>query len=209
MHQNDYIEQLKEELGKELPGQEFQLRMAPGIRLQSRTRSATKKAAVLILLYPNGQSLYTVFIRRAKYLGIHSGQISLPGGKMEQDDPDINTTALREAKEEIGVNSDDVKILGGLSQLLIPVSNMLVFPVVGYIPYKPVFNPDLSEVDGIIETPIGEFLRQGVIQNKIEKILFREVAVPFYNINGNHIWGATAMIISEFTGLLQRIKSGR
>jgi len=182
--------------------------MAPGIRLQSRTRAATKKAAVLILLYPTGQSLYTVFIKRTKYLGIHSGQISLPGGKSEKGDPDINTTALREAEEEIGINRNDVIILGRLSQLLIPVSNMLVFPVVGYIPYKPNFSMHPGEVAELIETSIEEFQRPEVVQNKIEKILFTKAVVPFYNINGNHIWGATAMIISEFTELLKRIKSG-
>jgi 8-oxo-dGTP pyrophosphatase MutT (NUDIX family) len=204
----DYIELLREELGKELPGQEFQLKMAPGIRLQSRTRAAAKKAAVLILLYPNGQSLYTVFIKRTKYLGIHSGQISLPGGKMEKYDADINTTALREAEEEIGINRNDIMILGCLSQLLIPVSNMLVSPVIGYIPYKPNFNMHPGEVAELIETSIEEFLRPEVVQNKIEKILFTKAVVPFYNIDGNHIWGATAMIISEFTELLRRIKSG-
>ncbi len=205
----NYIELIREELRKKLPGPEVQLRMAPGIRLQSRTKSSTKKAAVLILLYPKGRSLFTVFIRRTQYLGLHSGQISLPGGKMEQDDSDISTTALREAEEEIGITRNDVKIVGNLSQLFIPVSNMLVFPVIGYIPYRPDFTKHPGEVDELIETSIDEFLRPGIVQNKIEKILFRKAVVPFYNIDGNHIWGATAMIISEFTELLQRIKSGR
>jgi 8-oxo-dGTP pyrophosphatase MutT (NUDIX family) len=140
---------------------------------------------------------------------MHSGQISLPGGKMEKSDSDVAETALREAEEEIGIKRNDVSILGYLSQLFIPVSNMLVFPVIGYISYKPVFNPDLVEVNGVIETPIDEFLREGVVQNKTEKILSMDVTVPFYNINGNHIWGATAMIISELTELLWRIRSGR
>lgn len=199
---------MKEELGKKLPGPEAQLRMAPGIRLKSKTRAPTKKAAVLILLYPSRKSLFTVFIRRTKYLGLHSGQISLPGGKMEKDDPDVSSTALREAEEEIGINRNDVRILGYLSQLFIPVSNMLVFPVIGYIPYRPDFTKHPGEVDELIETSVDEFLHPGIVQNKIQKILFRKAVVPFYNIDGNHIWGATAMIISEFTELLQRIKSG-
>ena len=208
MPHKDYIELLREELRKELPGPEVQSRMAPEVRLKSRTKAVTKKAAVLILLYPFGHSLYTVFIKRTRYLGIHSGQISLPGGKMEKIDSEIAETALREAEEEIGIKRNDVNIIGLLSQLSIPVSNMLVFPVIGYIPYKPDFKPDLNEVEGLIETPIEEFLRPGVVQKNIEKILFRKVMVPYYNIDGNHIWGATAMIISEFTELLQRIKSG-
>jgi 8-oxo-dGTP pyrophosphatase MutT (NUDIX family) len=204
-----YIELLREELSKELPGPKVQLRMAPGIRLQSRIKASAKKAAVLILLFPDGQLFFTVFIKRTKYPGLHSGQISLPGGKMERNDTDIAATALREAEEEIGINRNDVEILGYLSQLLIPVSNMLVFPVIGFIPYRPDFNKHPGEVDELIETSIDMFLRPEVVQNKIEKILFRKAVVPFYNINGNHIWGATAMIISEFAELLKRIKSDR
>jgi 8-oxo-dGTP pyrophosphatase MutT (NUDIX family) len=205
----EYIELLREELSKELPGPDAQFRMAPGVRLPGRSKAPAQKAGVLILLYPEEHSIYTVFIRRTKYPGIHGGQISLPGGKMEKGDSDIAVTALREAEEEIGISRNDIEILGYLSQLFIPVSNMLVYPVIGYIPQKPVFKPHLNEVDKIIETPVKEFLQPGVVQNKIEKIQFRKTVVPFYNLNGNHIWGATAMIISEFTELLQRIESGR
>lgn len=205
----EYISLIREELRKKLPGPEVQSKMAPALRLRARKRSAAKKAAVLILLYPNGQSLFTVFIRRTRYLGIHSGQISLPGGKMEKDDTDIASTALRESEEEIGINRNDIVIQGYLSQLMIPVSNMLVYPVVGYLTYRPDFIAHPGEVAEIIETSVDEFTRSEVIQNKIEKILLKKVQVPFYNINGNHIWGATAMIISEFAELLQRIKTGR
>jgi 8-oxo-dGTP pyrophosphatase MutT (NUDIX family) len=205
----EYIELLKKELAKELPGKDFQLRMAPEIRIQRKTKASAKKAAVLILLYPDEQLFFTVFIKRTKYLGIHSGQISLPGGKMEKNDTDISATALREAEEEIGIKRNDVEILGYLSQLLIPVSNMLVFPVIGFIPYRPNFIKQPGEVDELIETSIDMFLHPEAIQKKNEKILFRKAVIPFYNIDGNHIWGATAMIISEFAELLQRIKSDR
>lgn len=204
-----YEELIREELKKELPGSEAQYKMAPGLRLKSRSGTSVKKAAVLILLYPKGKSLYTVFIRRPKYFGIHSGQISLPGGKMEQNDTDVAVTALREAEEELGINRQDVKILGQLSPLLIPVSNMLVYPVVGFIADKPIFHPQQFEVAELIETAIEEFLRPGVIQDKIEMIRLTRAVVPFYNIRGHHIWGATAMIMSEFTELLRRIESHR
>lgn len=202
-----YIELLREELKKDLPGSGAQYKMAPGLRLRIRPGAAVKKAAVLILLYPDGESLSTVFIRRPKYIGIHSGQISLPGGKMEQNDTDIAVTALREAEEEIGINRNDVEILGQLSQLFIPVSNMIVYPVIGFIAEKPIFRPQQGEVTELIETAVEEFLRPGIIQDKIELIRFRRTVVPCYNIHGHRIWGATAMIMSEFTELLQRIES--
>jgi 8-oxo-dGTP pyrophosphatase MutT (NUDIX family) len=204
-----YKELLREELKKDLPGTSAQFKMAPGLRLRIKPDSDVKKAAVLILIYPDGDSLSTVFIRRPKYTGMHSGQISLPGGKMEQNDSDLTVTALREAEEEIGINRNDVEILGQLSQLFIPVSNMLVSPVIGYISDKPVFRPQQGEVVELIETPVKEFLQPGVIQFKIKIIRFTRAIVPFYNIHGHQIWGATAMIISEFTELLQRIDSHR
>ena len=207
MPHSAYKELIREELKKDLPGSEAQYRMAPGLRLRINPNASVKKAAVLILLYPVEGSLNTVFIRRTKYSGIHSGQISLPGGKMEKTDPDIARTALREAEEEIGINTNTVEILGQLSQLLIPVSNMLVYPVVGYIADKPVFRLQDKEVAELIETPVEELLRPGVVRDKTEIIMFRRAVVPFYNINGNHIWGATAMIISEFTELLKRLES--
>jgi 8-oxo-dGTP pyrophosphatase MutT (NUDIX family) len=204
-----YKELLREELKKELPGLDAQYRMAPGLRLRFRPTTTVKKAAVLILLYPDKGSLFTVFIKRPEYPGIHGGQISLPGGKMEENDTDAAFTALRETEEEIGLNRKEVEILGFLSPLFIPVSNMLVFPVIGHISEKPFFHPQSEEVEGLIETAIDEFLKPGVIQNKIKIIRLTRAIVPFYNINGHHIWGATAMIMSEFTELLKRLENRR
>jgi 8-oxo-dGTP pyrophosphatase MutT (NUDIX family) len=160
---------------------------------------------VLILLYPHLNSLFTVFIKRPDYPGIHGGQISLPGGKMEVNDSDVAFTALREAGEEIGINRQEVEILGFLTPLFIPVSNMLVSPVIGYTPERPLFQPQPGEVDILIETDIEEFLKPEVVQDKITIIRFTRAFVPCYNINGHHIWGATAMIISEFTELFRRL----
>jgi 8-oxo-dGTP pyrophosphatase MutT (NUDIX family) len=202
-----YIRLLREELKKDLPGHDAQYRMAPGMRLRFKPTSTGKKAAVLILLYPYEESLFTVFIKRPDYPGIHGGQISLPGGKMEKNDPDITFTALRETEEEIGINRQEVDILGFLSPLFIPVSNMLVSPVVGFNAEKPVFHIQPGEVAGLIETAIGEFLKPEIVQDKIKIIRLKRAIVPFYNINGHHIWGATAMIISEFTELLRRIEN--
>jgi len=202
-----YKELLREELKKDLPGHEAQYKMAPGLRMRFKPTSTFKKAAVLILLYPYKESLYTVFIKRTNYPGIHGGQISLPGGKMEENDPDVTFTALRETEEEIGINRQTVEILGFLSPLFIPVSNMQVSPMIGYTTEKPVFRPQPDEVAELIETPVEEFLKPGIVQDKIKIIRLTRAIVPFYNINGHHIWGATAMIISEFTELLQRLEN--
>jgi len=196
---------LREELKKELPGHEAQYKMAPGLRLRFKPTARVIKASVLILLYPDKERLFTVFIKRPDYPGIHGGQISLPGGKMEDNDPDVIFTALRETEEEIGIKREEVEILGCLSPLYIPVSNMLVSSVIGFIADKPDFRPQPGEVAGLIETAIEEFLKPEIVQDKVKIIRLNRAIVPFYNIKGHHIWGATAMIISEFTELLRRI----
>jgi len=189
-----------------LPGAEFQYRMAPGLRLRINPSKNARKAGVLMLLYPYRNTVFTVFMKRTRYPGAHSGQISLPGGKMEQQDNDITSTALRESEEEIGIRSDQVHVVGYLTELHIPVSNMLVYPVIGTYPERPDFQIDQSEVEYLIESPLVELLKPGTRKSMLRLILLKRDIVPYYNIQGHHIWGATAMIISEFAELLHRIQ---
>ncbi|KPK82944.1 MAG: hypothetical protein AMS27_13580 [Bacteroides sp. SM23_62_1] len=198
-------ELLKEELNKELPGIEAQYRMAPGLRRRIRPSGFKQRAAVLILFYPYRGVLSTIFIRRTKYRGVHSGQISLPGGKVESFENDPAHTALRETHEEIGINPLEIEILGRLTELQIPISKIIVSPFVGFMNERPLFQPDRQEVERIIETPLNEFLKQETRQERIKIFFISKALIPYYNINGHHIWGATAMIISEFVEILKRI----
>lgn len=137
---------------------------------------------------------------------VHAGQISFPGGRM-QDDESAEQGALREAYEEIGSRPDRIETLGRLTSLHIPVSNHLVFPVVGFQNSTTVWTPQETEVETIFETPLE------VLRSPDAKILtsvklsggtvLRDV--PSYMIEGQIVWGATAMILSEFTELLERI----
>ena len=97
------------------------------------------KLLFLILLYPENSSVHTVFMQRHNYDGVHGGQISFPGGKKEDSDKDLIQTALREAEEETGVDRKKISVLGTLTPLFIPVSNMIVTPVVGWTDIKPDF----------------------------------------------------------------------
>jgi len=202
---NDFISLLRDELRKELPGIDYQYKMAPALRIKIRRDQAQKKAAVLILLYPSANQIHTVLIQRTEYPGAHGGQISLPGGKKEEGDPDCMSTALRESQEEIGIIPEKVELLGRLTDLFIPVSSMLVCPVIGFCNEKPSFNPDPQEVEYLIETPIDHFLDPEIKKNKTRIILFNKALVPYYHIDGHTVWGATAMIISEFEEVLRRI----
>ena len=200
----EFIAQLQINLTRDLPGPEAQFKMAPDLRLGDE-HSEYKTAAVLILLYEKEGEVCTVLIKRPEYPGTHSNQVSFPGGKCEEGDPDLQHTALRETREELGIKDSDIQVLGELSRLKIPVSGIEVLPFVGYYPGIPEFSPDPKEVRYLIETPLRDLLNPDTRQERMKTILFKLVRVPYYNIQGNHVWGATAMILSEFLELIRKM----
>jgi 8-oxo-dGTP pyrophosphatase MutT (NUDIX family) len=206
------IENIDTELKKPLPGQEVQLRMSSMQRIRELMNESQKmdgvKSSVLILLYPNsaGNEILTVLIQRPSYEGVHGGQISLPGGRYEKSDKDLKETALRETKEEIGIDPEKVITLGTLTELYIPPSNYIVLPFIGYTLEKPIFHPNPQEVAGIIEISLADLRNdQNIRQKEIYVRPGLSVFGPCYEINGFVIWGATAMILSEFREILIRI----
>jgi 8-oxo-dGTP pyrophosphatase MutT (NUDIX family) len=204
------IDELKHKLSKPLPGIESQLKMAPKHRaveleaIRSNAQQA-KKSAVLILLFPENGKLKTVLIKRSEYEGVHSGQISFPGGKHEDSDGSFAVTALREMEEEIGVNADTIQLVGQLSDLFIPPSNFLVKVFVGYTPQKPEFVPDPKEVQSVIEVNVDEFSDGNSVgeMDFFAKALNSKLKAPCYSVNNVIIWGATAMILSELIDVLE------
>jgi 8-oxo-dGTP pyrophosphatase MutT (NUDIX family) len=204
-----FIESIKINLAKPLPGISSQLKMA-GLRRYAKNGAIVipddvRKAAVLVLFYPYHDKIYLVFIKRNEYPGVHSGQISFPGGGMEQVDKDMTDTALREAEEEIGVKRNPVTVIGKLTDLFIPPSNFLVTPVVGYTLERPDFRPDPDEVDHILEFPLDELLNNSnVIDKEITIFPDVDIKVPCYYLDGNVIWGATAMILSELIDVIRK-----
>lgn len=155
-------------------------------------------SSVLILLFPAADGIRTVFIKRPRYDGVHSGQISLPGGKAEPGDPDTGYTALRETEEEIGVPAGEITLIGKLSELYIPPSNFLVTPWIGYVTFTPVFKPDPSEVDGLLEALIRDLADDRNVKEVLISVHGMELKAPAFVMHGEVIWGATAMILSEF-----------
>lgn len=204
------IGQLKKKLSQQLPGIVSQLKMAPKHRtveleaMQDKLYLA-KQSAVLILLFPEDDTLKIVFIKRAEYDGVHSGQIAFPGGKKEETDADFEATALRETYEEIGVKQTDIKVLGQLTDLFIPPSNFLVKVFVGYCAQKPDFEVNTIEVQTVIEINLIDFLGENVIIEKEfqAKALKTQLIAPCYSVNNIEIWGATAMIMSELLDVLK------
>jgi 8-oxo-dGTP pyrophosphatase MutT (NUDIX family) len=159
----------------------------------------------MILLYPENGSIHTVFMQRPDYDGVHGGQISFPGGKKEPEDEDVIRTALREAHEETGIDPGKVEVIGSLTPLFIPVSNMIVTPVVGGMIEKPVYNYRSEEVVFLIDADMNRFLDPSIVRSKPFEIRGELLDVKYFDYENHTIWGATAMILNE---LLTIIKIG-
>jgi 8-oxo-dGTP pyrophosphatase MutT (NUDIX family) len=133
--------------------------------------------------------------------------MSFPGGKKDDADKDLIETALRETEEEVGVTRNQIDLLGSLSELYIPPSNFLVQPTVGFAGGEIQFTPQPNEVEKVVEIPVDFFLDYSNINMQTEITIFdgNKVRVPAYHYNGHVIWGATAIMLSEFTFIIESI----
>lgn len=205
------IELLQQRLTEPLPGKQAHLKMAPKPvdmrRFETDLPENHRKSGVLILFFPDGKDSIFPLIKRPEYAGFHSGQIAFPGGKMEPEDENIIQTSLREAQEEVGIDRRDVQVLGKLSDLYIPTSNFLVSPIVGFMEKRPNLIPEEKEVSRIIQTDLGFLFRPEVRKQKdLEFGLNLKLNTPYFEIEGEVVWGATAMILSELIEMLNSDK---
>lgn len=228
-----FIDDLAARLKQPLPGAEAQLRMSPAFAKASAgltpvsarplvkdAPADVRRAAALILLYPGRPGLQSrldaetrvsayayyniaLTIRRHDLLH-HPGQISLPGGGIDEGEwPEA--ASLREAEEEIGVDPSTVRVLGALTPLYVIVSGNLVTPFVGVVDGRPAFRPDASEVEEVIEVPLSHFKDPSRLMwgNRTREGYL--IDFPYYLVGDppvHQVWGATAMMLSEFVELL-------
>jgi len=194
---------------KDLPGIVAYERMMPEIRkrlssLDVSEIEGARLSSVLILLYEHEHKIYLPLTKRHDYEGTHGGQISFPGGKQEEVDKSRIETALRESHEEIGVHPSDVEIVGVLSEIYIPPSNFKVLPVIGYTKTRPLFIREEFEVEKIIEVEVSDFLDKK--NHKTKNMDVRNTTmkdIPYFDIQGHVVWGATAMMLSELVYIIE------
>ena len=196
----------------ELFGELSHAKMSPPYRLelakkmQAKAKSA-KKAGVLALFYPNAHfNTNFVLILRKTYKGVHSAQVGFPGGKYEEGDNDLMTTAMRETEEEVGVPTSILNIIKPMSPLYIPPSNFIVHPFLAVSECKPLFRKQEDEVEDIIEVSLLDFLNdRNVLMTRVPTSYNVEVEVPAFKLNDHIVWGATAMMLSELKDLLKQV----
>ena len=196
----------------ELFGELSHAKMSPPYRLelakemQAKAKSA-KKAGVLALFYPNADfNTNFVLILRKTYKGVHSAQVGFPGGKYEEGDNDLMTTAMRETEEEVGVPTSILNIIKPMSPLYIPPSNFIVHPFLAVSECKPLFRKQEDEVEDIIEVSLLDFLNdRNVLMTRVPTSYNVEVEVPAFKLNDHIVWGATAMMLSELKDLLKQV----
>ena len=199
---------LRARMAPPLPGIEAQLHMAPNPRVgwdPLRFPDGARDGAALLLVYPHDDTLQFPLTVRGSGLRNHTGQVSLPGGRVDQGES-YEDAALREAEEEIGVDPRAVQLLGRLTPLHIPVSGYILHPVVGFTSMRPAFQRAEWEVARIIEAPVPVLsdprTRKREMRSRNISGQTIEVDVPFYDIDGEKVWGATAMVLAEFCAIL-------
>lgn len=202
---------LKEALQKPLPGPEAQQKMSSVPRLKTGWVTPPKDArvsAVLIALSEKDGKITIPFIRRAIDNKTHSGQIALPGGKKDDTDANLTETALRETWEEIGIEVPEQQVLGHLTPLYIPPSNYMVTPVVAWLDKAPtLYRPSEREVDAVLEFGIHEFQHPSNKRETEVKVMGNiKLKTPAFILQETVIWGATAMMMSEFITLWDRLE---
>ncbi|AEA33343.1 NUDIX hydrolase [Hippea maritima] len=183
------IEKLKKALPKEYPKKE----------------TNAKESAVLIpFLNLNGEWVL-IFEKKPSYDRLHPSQISFPGGSREESDKSFLDTAIRETCEELGINKDDIQIIGAVEPTKTLTTNFMIYPFVGVVNRRPPFKINKKEVEKLLFIPLVYLIDNSPIKYKEYKYRDRKRKTPLLEYNNEIIWGATARILNNFIPIIKKL----
>jgi 8-oxo-dGTP pyrophosphatase MutT (NUDIX family) len=202
---DSFIERLTERHAQGLPGRDFQLKKAAiANRHIFDAPSTARQSAVLVLIFPKNGEWHVVLTERVgNDNDPHSNQISFPGGSFDADDDSLEACALRETYEEVGILPETIHVIGKMTDLYIPVSNFHVHPFLGWTAEEPQYQRQITEVKHILEAPLSMLTNPE--NQKRKDIHVRGMYlpdVPYFDVYGKAVWGATAMMLAEFLELI-------
>jgi 8-oxo-dGTP pyrophosphatase MutT (NUDIX family) len=211
MHFDCFLKYTPKILNVDLPATNAHAKMVPPnredlLKNTDFTKITPKKAAVMMLFYPKNSQTHLALILRTSYNGVHSSQIAFPGGKVEEDDIDLQHTAIRETHEEIGIHPSIITVIRPFTEVYIPPSNFMVYPFLGYSSRELEFILQEDEVAGIVEFPLAEFMDdKNLVTTTMKTSYAGSIDVPGFQVNNHFIWGATAMMMSELKETLKLV----
>ncbi len=190
---------LQRALNQPLPGASAHCLLAPRPRHGwdlGKIPLEAKPASALVLLFQFSEEIYTLLTVRGDHLPQHAGQVSFPGGRLEANET-VESAALRESHEEVGLDPSRVRLIGALSPLYIPASGFALFPVIGIADSRPKFLSKTTEVKRILEIPMSTFIRSEGLRLGYRWYKNDCFRVPYFDVEDERVWGATAMILGE------------
>jgi len=202
------IHKLQQALKEELPGMSAHLQYSPGKFREEYYQPAKdcKQAAVMAIIFNKLSTPHLIFIKRSTFYKSdkHAGQISFPGGQIINEKESLITCAFRETEEEIGLKESELEVIGELSPIYVFVSNYLVQPFLTIHKGTPDYFIDSTEVDIVLEAPLDSLIHEGQFTKKdivIRNTILKDV--PYFDVSGETLWGATAMMTNEILTILK------
>ena len=189
------LDQIKEDLKTILANREPE-------RIRVKGTDYTQASVLLPLFIKDGQ-YWILFTRRTDTVEYHKGEVSFPGGTVDEDDNSLEGTAKRETFEEIGIREEDIEVLGQLDDMPTVMSRFIIHPFVGMVPFPYVFRINEREVESLIEVPLRFFLDPSQPQPFSINYKRDVFETPAFIYKGVVIWGATERILENFVDLIR------
>ena len=201
------IQEIKDKLlaihSNDFPAGKAHMEMTPYKKDLVVKPAAPRLSAVMVLVYEKNEQSEILLLKRSDYQGFHGAQVSFPGGKKDESDHDLLFTACRELEEETGISSQKIEVIRELSPMFIPPSNFMVHPFLAISNHLPEIILNKRESQYYFGIQLNDLLSDEFLSlTEITTSYGKMTDVPYFNLNNEIIWGATAAILNELKWVL-------